>query len=86
MTLRTSQPELLPVKKHNYWNVVSHRLSFIFVSFALLTVICLTASAEFAKPPFPTISLPEKSQGNRAIRALASKFPEVAAWYGSTPR
>ncbi|MBC8552163.1 MAG: PKD domain-containing protein, partial [Candidatus Brocadiales bacterium] len=58
----------------------------LFFTFALLTVICLTASAVSAKPPFPTISLPEKSQGERAIQALAGKLPEVAAWYGTTPQ
>ena len=70
MTLHTSQPESLQKysagEKHNYWKSVSHRLFFIFVSFALLAVICLTASAVYAKPPFPTISLPEKLQGDQA--------------------
>ena len=87
MTLRPSQSELQQRfssgEKHNNWNVILHRL---FFSFALLTVICLTASAASAKPKFPTISLPEKSQGNRAIQALAGKLPEVAAWYGTTPQ
>ncbi len=75
MILRPSQPER--------WKAVLHRL---FLSFALLTVICLTASAVSAKPPFPEISLPEKSQGEKAIQALADKLPEVAAWYGTTPQ
>ena len=87
MILRPSQPELQQRysagEKHNHWEAVLHRL---FFSFALLTVICLTTSAVFAKPPFPTISLPEKSQGERAIQALAGKLPAVAAWYGTTPQ
>lgn len=87
MILRPSQPErqqrFLAGKKNNRWKAVLHRL---FLSFALLTVICLTASAVSAKPPFPTISLPEKSQGDKAIQALAGKLPEVAAWYGTTPQ
>ena len=90
MTLHPSQPESLQInlagEKHNYWKSVSRRLFFIFTSFALLAVICLTASAVYAKPPFPTISLPEKSQGDNAIQALAGKLPEVAAWYGTTPQ
>jgi len=90
MTLHPSQSESLQKhsagEKHNYWKSVSHRLFFISVSFALLAVICLTASAVYAKPPFPTISLPEKSQGDHAIQALAGKLPEVAAWYGTTPQ
>lgn len=90
MTLLHSQPESRhkhPAgEKHNYWQSVSHRIFFICISFALLAVICLTASAVYAKPPFPTISLPEKSQGDHAIQALAGKLPEVAAWYGTTPQ
>ena len=70
MTLHPSQPESRQKhsagEKHNYWKSVSHRLFFIFVSFALLAVICLTDSAVYAKPPLPTISLPEKSQGDHA--------------------
>ncbi len=90
MTLYPSQPELLQKyltkEKHNYGKVVSHSLLFILFSLSLFTVVCLTASAVSAKPPFPTISLPEKSQGNRAIQALAGKLPEVAAWYGTSPQ
>jgi len=82
MTLLPSQTG----KKHDYRNAVSHRLFFIFISFALLVVICLTASVVSAKPPFPTISLPGKSQGDHAVKVLAGKLPEVAAWYGSTPQ
>ena len=70
MTLHPSQPESRQKhsagEKHNYWKSVLHRLFFIFVSFALLAVICLTDSAVYAKPPLPTISLPEKSQGDHA--------------------
>ncbi len=38
------------------------------------------------KPIFPVISLPEKAQGEKAIRAIAEKLPEVAKWYGTTPQ
>ena len=86
MTLRLSQPESQAGQKQDYRSVLSHRLFFIFISFALLVVICLTASVASAKPPFPTISLPGKSQGVHAVQVLAGKLPEVAAWYGSTPQ
>ena len=69
--------------RNNRWKAVLPRL---FFSFALFTVMCLTTSAVSAKPPFPEISLPERSQGEKAIQALAGKLPEVAAWYGSTPQ
>ena len=85
MTLHTSQPESRQkhsaVEKHNYWKSVSHRLFFIFVSFALLAVICLTASAVYAKPPFPTISLPEKSQGDQANSTVLGNTTDVGATY-----
>ena len=87
MIFRPSQPELQQRysvgEKRNHCKAVLGRLLF---SFALVIVICLTSSAVSAKPPFPEISLPEKSQGERAIQALAGKLPEVAAWYGTTPQ
>ncbi len=37
------------------------------------------------KPPFPTLELPEKARGQRAIDLLAGRLPELAAWYGKSP-
>jgi len=38
------------------------------------------------KPPFPSISLPDKqAAGQRAIDLLGSRLPEVAAWYRKSP-
>lgn len=38
-----------------------------------------------AKPPFPTITLPDRAQGERAMALLGNRLPEVAAWYDMTP-
>lgn len=58
----------------------------------LTTVAALLAGNAFAqpapraKPPFPSIQLPEaRSQGRRAVELLGARLPEVAAWYGRTP-
>ncbi len=37
------------------------------------------------KAAFPSIELPEKARGQRAIDLLGSRLPEVAAWYGKSP-
>jgi len=37
------------------------------------------------KPPFPTLDLPEKARGQRAIDLLGGRLPELAAWYGKSP-
>jgi PKD repeat protein len=36
------------------------------------------------KPAFPTITLPERAQGERAIALLGNRLPELAAYYGMT--
>ncbi|MBI5258058.1 MAG: PKD domain-containing protein [Burkholderiales bacterium] len=39
-----------------------------------------------AKPPFPTLQLPDRaSAGQRAIDLLGARLPEVAAFYGKSP-
>ncbi len=54
--------------------------------FAQVAIAQPTAAPLRAKPPFPTITLPERAQGERAIALLGIRLPEVAAWYGmSTP-
>jgi PKD repeat protein len=37
------------------------------------------------KAPFPSIELPERARGQRAIDLLGGRLPEVAAWYGKSP-
>ena len=37
------------------------------------------------KAAFPSIELPEKARGQRAIDLLGGRLPEVAAWYGKSP-
>lgn len=37
------------------------------------------------KPPFPTLELPEKARGQRAVELLGGRLPELAAWYGKSP-
>lgn len=46
----------------------------------------VASAAPKPMPPFPAISLPENAQGEKAIKALAGKLPEVAAWYEMTPQ
>jgi len=48
---------------------------------ALAAPGALAQPAPRAKPAFPTIALPERAQGERAIALLGSRLPEVAAWY-----
>lgn len=59
---------------------------------ALLAMTALTPAMANAdegklrvKPDFPTTRLNKHEQGEAAIRALGSKLPEVAKWYGKTP-
>jgi PKD repeat protein len=35
-----------------------------------------------AKKPFPAVKLAKRLRGDEAVRGLAGKLPEVAAWYG----
>jgi PKD repeat protein len=35
-----------------------------------------------ARPPFPSITLPQRAQGEAALARLGNRLPEVAAWYG----
>jgi len=35
-----------------------------------------------AKAPFPSITLPDRAQGEQAIALLGNRLPDVAAWYG----
>lgn len=48
---------------------------------ALTAPATLAQPAPRAKPPFPSITLPERAQGERAIGLLGNRLPEVAAWY-----
>ncbi|CAH0537569.1 PKD domain-containing protein [Vibrio marisflavi] len=58
---------------------------FGLLALVLLTFLSLAAYANNGKGPFPTLNLPDKAQGQRAIEQLGDKLPEVAAWYGKTP-
>jgi len=50
----------------------------------LSSLLILSSLAQADKPAFPGVSLPEQAQGQKAIRLLADKLPDVAAWYGMT--
>jgi PKD repeat protein len=58
------------------------------LSLAAAAAVALGTSAAIAqgasataKSPFPSITLPERAQGERAIGLLGDRLPEVAAWY-----
>jgi hypothetical protein len=62
--------------------------SWIKLCAVALTVFAVGASAQTLppqKPPFPQIDLPERARGDRAIKLLGARLPEVAAWYGKSP-
>jgi hypothetical protein len=56
----------------------------LFKPFVLSSLLLLSSLAQADKPDFPGVSLPEQAQGQKAIRLLADKLPDVAAWYGMT--
>lgn len=43
-------------------------------------------TAHPAKKPFPLVTLDKHQSGDEAVRGLGGKLPEVAAWYGMTPK
>lgn len=54
------------------------------LSFSLV-ILNLNTGVMAKKPKFPDVRLPKSLKGQEAINALASKLPEVAAWYGMSP-
>jgi hypothetical protein len=55
---------------------------------AVFAASLLAASGQnLREPGFPAgIRLPEKAHGEAAIAALGARLPEVAAFYGESPR
>ena len=50
----------------------------------LSSLFVLSGLVYAEKPEFPRVSLPEKAQGQKAIRLLGDKLPDIAAQYNMT--
>ena len=66
--------------RHSYLPMMLAMLVIVLAPLAALAQPTSTPAGQ--KPPFPSISLPDRAQGQQALSQLGSRLPEVAAWYG----
>lgn len=54
---------------------------------SMFPAITMAANAPHpAKKPFPQVALEKQLRGDEAVSGLGGKLPDVAAWYGLTPK
>ena len=66
--------------RHSYLPMLLAMLVIVLAPLAALAQPTSTPAGQ--KPPFPSISFPDRAQGQQALSQLGSRLPEVAAWYG----